>query len=135
MGEREGPPHMKPSRIQAVDHVSLEAPFGSEEELVWFYTEVGRLDRAADDGEDAPDLCFQSARLELRIRFVDGPRVDPLTRRLTIVVPSLAEAAELLEERSIPFARLSGIGYTDRRLGTSDPAGHRVELKQGWPPL
>ena len=73
---------MEPSRIQAVDHVNLEAPFGSEEGLVWFYTEVGRLDWAADDGEDAPGLCFRSARLELRIRFVDRPQVDPLTRRL-----------------------------------------------------
>jgi hypothetical protein len=126
---------MKPSRIQAVDHVNLEAPFGSEEGLVWFYTEVGRLDWAADDGEDAPDLCFRSARLELRIRFVDRPQVDPLTRRLTLVVSSLAEAAVLLKERSMPFARVSGLGYTDRRLGTSDPAGHRVELKQGWSPL
>lgn len=126
---------MKPSRIQAIDHVNLEAPPLLEGELVWFYTEVGRLDRVAGQAEEPSRLCFRSAQLELRIRIVNGPRVDRVARRLTLAVPSLVEAAELLEERSVPYVRLTGLWFTDCRLSTCDPAGHRVELKQEWPLL
>ncbi len=126
---------MKASRIQAVDHVNLEAPPRLEDKLVWFYTEVGRLDRVVDEREEPSRLCFGSAGLELRIRIVDTPRIDPLPRRLTLAVPSLAQAAELLEERRVRYVRLSGLWFTDSRLATLDPAGHRVELKQEWPLL
>ena len=126
---------MRASRIQAIDHVNLEAPPRLEDELAWFYTEVGRLDRVADEREEPSRLCFRSVRLELRIRIVGRPRVDPLACRLTLAVPSLAQAAELLEKRRVRYVRLSGLWFTDCRLGTLDPAGHRVELKQEWPLL
>lgn len=126
---------MDPSRIQAIDHVNLEAPAGSEDKLAWFYTQVGGLEQVADRGEEARRLCFRSARLEVRIRIVDNPKIDPIACRLTLVVRSLAEAAELLEERSVRYVRLSGLWSTDQRLGTLDPVGHRVELKQEWPLL
>ena len=38
---------MKPSRIQAITHVNLEATLGLEDELRWFYGELAEL--AADD--------------------------------------------------------------------------------------
>ena len=124
---------MKPSRIQAVDHVNLEAASGFAEDLRWFYGEVAGLEEVPGDSQAPPHLCFRSARLELRVWHVDKPRVDPIAIRVTLAVPSLAEAAEDLEERSIAYARLSGIMFTDRRLMTHDPAGNAVILKQEWP--
>jgi catechol 2,3-dioxygenase-like lactoylglutathione lyase family enzyme len=53
-------------------------------------------------------------------------------RRVTIAVPSLAEAVQRLDERSVAYERLTGILFTDRRLQVLDPAGNRVEFKQEW---
>ena len=71
----------------------------------------------------------------MRIEFVEKPQVDPVARRLTLILPSLEVAEVLLAERGWSYERLSGISYTDRRLAAFDPAGNRVELKQGWPLL
>jgi len=78
-------------------------------------------------------MCFRSDRIELRIRFTESPLIDPIQTRVTLLVPSLFEAKQLLEEQSIAYATISGFAYTDRRLAILDPAGHRVELKQSWP--
>ncbi len=126
---------MKRSRIQAIEHITIEAPKGAEEEMVWFYTEVGRLDWCEVDDVTDAQLCFKSARLQLRVRLVERPEVDPLVRRLNLRVPSLEEAAELLEDHKAAYHYLSGLSYTDRRLVVHDPAGHRLEIRQEWPEL
>ena len=128
-------PPVKPSRIQAVDHVHLEAPSGLDDALYWFYGEVGCLQSVPCDTAEASELRFTAERLELRIRIVECPRIESFACRITLQVPSLAEAAEQLEERSVAYERLSGVTFTDRRLATHDPAGNRVELKQQWPHL
>ncbi len=61
------------------------------------------------------------------------PQIEPIKCRVTLLVPSLAEALELLEEKAFPCEKLTGFLYTDRRIVTNDPAGNRVELKQSWP--
>ena len=126
---------MKPSGIQAIDHIRVEAQYGREEELIDFYTEVGGLEYVEDGEADSATLCFRSAQLSLHIRMVDNPQVDSVARRMTLAVDSLAKASKLLEERSVPYLRLPGLWYTDTRLSVCDPAGHRVELKQQWPLL
>ena len=78
------------------------------------------------------ELRFRSALLELRFRIVEAPRLDPVAVRLTLSVPSLAEAAEALSDRSMRFDWERGLSYTDRRLSVIDPAGHRVALRQEW---
>lgn len=124
---------MKPSRIQAVDHVNLEAPIRLAEDVRQFYMEIALLDEVPCSDADPPWLCFISERIELRVALLDTPQIEPVACRVTIAVSSLAEAAELLEERRVPFESLSGLSFTDRRLETHDPAGNRVALKQAWP--
>ncbi len=121
---------MEPSRIQAVDHVNLEAPYGVDEGMRWFYAEVAVLEEVSCDDPATNRLCFISRQIELRVNFVDSPDIDPLEPRVTILVPSLSEVAEQLEERSVPYTTLTGLMYTDRRLEVHDPAGNRVVLKQ-----
>lgn len=121
---------MDESRIQAVDHVNLEAPNGREEGLRWFYGEVAQLEEVASDGADPLRLCFKSGQIELRVHCVPSPRVEPIECRATVFVDSLATAVEQLEERRVPFTRLSGLLYSDRRVEVHDPAGNRVALKQ-----
>jgi hypothetical protein len=110
--------------------VNLEAPAGSKEPYQWFYGTVAQLEEFACEEAGQNQLCFKSKQIELRIQFVPAPQVDPLPLRVTISVPSLSEAIELLEEKRVPFMRLTGVMFTDRRLQTHDPAGNRVELRQ-----
>ncbi len=123
---------MKESRIQAVEHVNLEAPLGLEETLRWFYGEVGQLDEVTDDGDEWSRLRFKSERIELRVHMVASPTIEGVARRVTIAVPSLSEAAEQLAERRVAFDRISGMTSTSRRIQALDPAGNRVEFKQEW---
>lgn len=124
---------MEPHRIQAVDHVYLQAPQALEDELQWFYGEVGGLELISNESAAAPRMRFRSARLELRIAMVEEPRVETVTRRVTLLVPSLDGVAAMLDERLVSYEWRSGLMFTDRRLGTRDPAGNRVELKQRRP--
>ena len=126
---------MRPSRIQAIDHVTLEAPPGLRDELRWFYTKIAELEEVPQTGPEAPRLCLKSARIELRINLVEHPRVDSIGCRATILVTSLKETLECLEERNVGCQQVSGVVYTDRRVAVLDPAGNRVELKQEWPPF
>ena len=124
---------MEPSHIIAVDHVNIEARLGLEDELRWFYGEVAMLEERPDDASGLDPLCFKSERIELRIQLLDTPHVDPVVCRVTIAVPSLDEAAELLADRRRHFEKLTGVLFSDRRLDTLDPAGNRVMLKQHYP--
>ena len=124
---------MKPSRIHAVDHVHLEAPHGARDALDWFYVEVGGLDALPGRGPNPDQLRYRSERLELRIALRERPKIEAVACRLTLLVPCLARVGDQLEERGVSYERLTGITFTDRRLGMHDPGGNRVELKLGWP--
>ncbi len=126
---------MKRSRLQAIEHIHVEAPAEAEERMIWFYTEVGGLDQHEPEPAADAQLCFKSARLLLFLRFVEDPHVDPVARRLTLRVPSLEEAAELLDEHKVAYQHVAGVSYTDQFLVVYDPAGHRIELRKEWPAL
>ncbi len=122
---------MKPSQINAIHRVTLEGPEGVEEELRWFYGDlVGLTEDQAEP--QAGELCFRSARVELRIEIRPAPKIECNRRRATVSVGALQWVMDRLDERRIEYTRLSGLGWTDRRISLLDPAGNRVELKQEW---
>ncbi len=98
----------------------------------WFYAEVAQLDEVNCDDTGPQRICFKSEQIKLQVQMVENPRIDGVARRVTIAVLSLTAAAELLDERSLPYARVSGFLFTNRLLETHDPAGNRVLLKQFW---
>lgn len=124
---------MSDSRIHAVDHVHIEAGTGQEDELDWFYGDVGGLERLPDSTGPATRMRFRSAELELRIDLTDRPRVEGVGCRVTLLVTSLEETMAALDERDFVYVRLSGLMWTSRRIETHDPAGNRVAFKQEWP--
>lgn len=124
---------MRPSQINAVERIVLEAPEGVDRELVWFYGDlVGLTPVPVDAG--AGVLKFRSARVELEIEIRSDPRLEPKRRRALISVGSLEWVMKELAERRITYTRISGLDWTDRRVSLLDPAGNRVELKQEWRP-
>ena len=130
---------MEQSRIHAVEHVHMETRASLEEELIWFYGELSGLDLISSwsegGSEETPQLRFKSAKLELRLKPVEHPRVDAVARRLTLVVPSIAEVEEQLDERGIPFDRITGLSGGEHVVMVLDPTGHRVLFKQESPRL
>jgi len=124
---------MQPSRIHAVDHVHLQAAFGLDDELDWFYGELAQLDRLPCDAANPHRMRFQSNRLELRIDLCERPVIESVACRVVLLVPSLDETVATLEDRSVAFERQTSTLWTDRRLEVLDPAGNRVVFKQEWP--
>lgn len=124
---------MRPSQINALERIVLEAPEGVDRELAWFYGDlVGLTPVSADVG--AGVLEFRSARVELRIEIRSDPRIEPRRRRALISVGSLEWVIQELAERRVAYTRISGLDWADRRVSLLDPAGNRVELKQEWRP-
>lgn len=121
---------MRRSRIEAVDDIVLDAPPGCEEAMRWFYGELAGLEERGTDGEGSGGLCFKSDRIRLRVRFVASPVIDPVPVRVVMVMPSLDDVVQGLEERKRSYDRISGLAGSDRRLQVLDPAGHRVEFRQ-----
>ena len=123
---------MYESRIQAIDHVHLEAPPGVVEALRRFYREVTMLEEARSAAADGGTVVFRSGRIELRFRLTVRPRIEPERCRLTVAVPSLEEAIERLRHLHRPVVLLRGLCWSERQLRTRDPAGHLVALKRQW---
>ena len=121
---------MRESRIQAVDHVHLQAPPCLAEDVHWFYTEVGALETVAGPGDGAARLVYRSERIELRVALQAAVVVDSVPRRVTLAVPSLELALERLAERCMPYEWQRGLAFSERHVVVLDPARHRVLLKQ-----
>ncbi len=124
---------MKESRIQAVDHVHLESPFGLDDRLHWFYGELVELDTVAPPVDRPEMLRFKSERIELRIEKKESPIIEPIANRVVLLVPRLFDICEELDEQRIAFQPISDISATSRRIALLDPAGNRITLKQAWP--
>lgn len=126
------------SRIVAIDHVHLEAPFGIEDALRWFYEEVAELnpiqpDLVPSSWNGEVRLIFRCYPLEVRLHLKEEPRIEPVDCRLTIRMTSLHDTCRKLVDEGVRFQEMSGLTWTDRRIGTHDPAGNRVEFRQHWP--
>jgi hypothetical protein len=124
---------MHESRILAVDHVHMEVRPGLSEQLIWFYGEVGALTLLQRGSADPFALRFKSGPLELRLLENEGPEIDGVEVRVTILVDSMPRTRELLEEAGLAYERVSSTVVTDRRISLVDPSGNRVEFKQHWP--
>ena len=96
----------------------------------WFYGELAALEECPPHPSPNGGLCFKSDRIQLRIRFEPAPFIDNVPVRVAITLSSLEEAAAVLEERKLPYERISGLAFSDRRLHVLDPAGNRVEFRQ-----
>lgn len=121
------------SRIVAVDHVHLEASPEACENLRWFYGELTGLTDLQPKEWQGELLRFKSERIELRIRLTQMPRLEQIAHAATILVVSLDETCALLDDRRLPFDRLSSVAFSDRRISLLDPGGNRVALKQFHP--
>ena len=128
---------MPESRIQAVDHVHIDAHVADSDRIRWFYAEVALLDEVEPTDRPGDRLCFKSERIELRIGLKEDPRIDGVAVGVTIAVASLEQVEEMLRDNRMLVEKISGLNWTNVRLHTLDPSGNRVELikQPHWAPF
>jgi hypothetical protein len=98
---------------------------------VWlFYHEILGLPPWPADEQIIGGVGFGNPRRGLYLQLRHDPTVDSARRRLTVVVPSLAEIAERLQEADFAFSWHHGFGGPDQWLTVADPDGHLVEVRQ-----
>ncbi len=122
---------MRPSQIQAIERINMQAAPEVRDRLIDFYGELVGLEPIESD---ASVLRFKSASLELWIAMTPDFAPDGNRRRALFSVRSLPTTAKLLLEEGIDYLPISGMNFTDRRLSLLDPGGNRIELKQEWRP-
>lgn len=116
-------------RLEAIDTVHLEVRPAALEAMGDFYGRVLGM-QSLQAGENA--LCFRVHKLEIRIR-ASGSAKRPLPhRRLTLEVYQLGAVRSRLRAEGLDYEITHEIGFGQPRVLVTDPAGHRLHLKQLW---
>ena len=116
--------------IQCIHEVRLQIPSERVDEVVRFYGELMDLAPWPSDLQIPGGLGLGDPQCGLYLQYRHDPRVEPMRRRFTLVVPSLDELEKRLSEQPWPFARYRGLGLTDEWIFVTDPIGHLIELRQ-----
>jgi hypothetical protein len=121
---------MEAPSILAIDDVNLYAHPRMADELVMFYSELLGLEHRSS--HEQSQLTFSGYPVSgpwLVVNLAQEYPEDPFVgARLTILVKSLLDCAEQLDERRLPYQWSRGFEFYDCRLFLTDPAGYRVEL-------
>jgi hypothetical protein len=122
-------------RLEVLRDIRIQAPRGLEGALRLFYASCLGL---PEEGEQAADptrlvLTFSGQEYRLLVEVVDSA-IDPgVRRRAVLVVKSLDEVEEALKDNRIAYVSERELAITGRRVFVTDPAGHRLEIRQTWP--
>jgi hypothetical protein len=65
----------------------------------------------------------------LYLQYRHDPHVDPVRRRLALLVADLPEIMARLTEHELGFQRYRGFGGIDEWLIVADPVGHLIEIR------
>ena len=129
MNAPQQPPELRPT-VQCIREVRVEVSFDQKANLEWFYCDLLGLQPWTDAPQIPGGIGLGHSRCGLYLQFRHDPKVDPVYRRMMIVVSSLPALIERLSEVKLPFQHFRGFSVTDERLLIHDPAGHLVEVRQ-----
>lgn len=119
-------------RLDAVDHVIVEARPDCATRVAWFYDDILGLEQRRRLDDTGAVLRFRSDRLELRVQLVDSPYIHPADTRIHLSVPALDDVTDLLDDNKYEYGWIRGLQFTDRQVVMLDPAGHRIAVRQLW---
>ena len=115
--------------VHCVREVRLEIPQELLPEVQEFYTDLLGL-RPWPAAEQIPGGCgLGNPARGLYLQFRHDPHVDPVRRRLTLLVPDLPQIIARLNERGWPFEHYHGFGAAEEWLVLADPVGHLIEVR------
>lgn len=118
------------AEVLALTETLLPAAWELQPQLLRFYGELIGLPRRPPEEELPGGIAFGRARSGVFLQYRHDPEVEPMRRRLTIMVQSLREVIERLTEHEWPFEAFHGLSESERWLTTADPNGHLLELRE-----
>ena len=116
--------------VQCVREMHVPVPLERLAAVRHFYTRLVGLRPWPAECQIPGGWGAGDPRCGVYFQFRHEPTVDPVRRRLTLVVDSLDGLESRLRGAEWPFERVRGLGVTDRCVLANDPVGHRVELRQ-----
>ncbi|MFH1748823.1 MAG: hypothetical protein ABIG44_17455 [Planctomycetota bacterium] len=116
--------------VHCVRELHVEIPYELQARVMHFYCQLLGLPPWPPRDQIPGGRGVGNPRAGLYFQYRHDPYVDPMRRRLTLVVPSLATLEKRLSEYGWSYARHRGLGLTDEWLLLSDPVGHLLEIRQ-----
>jgi hypothetical protein len=119
-----------PAQLVAIADVTLAGVAGLESQFDAFYAGLLRMERDLDQGGQGSELIYRAEnhRVRLLLHEVPPPRQD--YHPLGVVIPSLADLSQRLEDERIGFIRQRGLFAGTESLLLADPAGNPVEITE-----
>ena len=118
-----------PVQLVAVADVTLPALTGMEKQLDDFYVGILHFARQTEPAEDRePTFSYRAENACLRLVCVERPPLRDDFKFVGIVVPSIAELVERLNDAGIEFIRQRGLTPGSESLVLSDPAGNLLAI-------
>jgi len=116
-----------------VREVRVGVPLELLDQAQRFYTLVLRLVPWPAQLQTPGGWGLGDPQCGLYLEFRHDPEVDPMRRRFTLLVDSLAALDARLMRRLWPYERVRGFGWSDQYILLQDPAGHLIEIRQAQP--
>ncbi len=119
-----------PATVQCVSELRVGIPRERLADIVRFYAELVGLNPWPAEQQIPGGWGAGEPRRGAYFQFRHDAAIDPMRRRLIVIVPALEVAAARLSERDYPFLHQHGLAYADQCILVSDPVGHLVEIRQ-----
>lgn len=115
--------------VVCVQEVRLEIPQDLLPQLQEFYTNLLGLPPWPSSEQIPGGWGLGDPARGLYLQYRHDPRVDPVRRRFTVLVPDLPEIIARLTEREWGFEHYRAFGGLDEWLILADPVGHLIEIR------
>jgi len=127
-------PPTLPVQLVAITDVTLIAAAGLEKQLDAFYVGLLKMERepAASQNPDPHihPISYRTNNVRLIINIQECPSSRQDYRPLGVVVPSLGELVQRLDEAKRPYVRQRSLWAGCESLLLIDPAGNQIEVTE-----
>lgn len=125
--EREEPLRVS---IQCVREVRLPVPRERLADIEAFYQLLFGLRAWPPKAQIPGGRGLGNPRCGMLLQFRHDPVIDANRARFSLIVNDLDRLARRLKDVGVAFERVRGFFLCDNCISLSDPAGHRVEVRQ-----
>jgi hypothetical protein len=123
----------RPAEVLCVRGVRVGIPGELLDEVQRFYALALGLKAWPEESQIPGGWGVGNPQCGLYLEFRHDPETDPMRRRFTLMVGSLAALEERLLRREWPYGRVRGFGWSDQCILLQDPVGHLIEVRQTHP--
>jgi len=115
-----------PVRLATVADARLPAVAGLEQRLDEFYIHILKLERESSNSQ----IIYRCENWRICFDLAECPQPRHDYRFLGLIVPSLAEIAQRLDEAALSYAHQRGLFAGQESLLLNDPCGNLLEITE-----